>query len=43
VTPTILQHLALSLIDLERTEEAATDSDPWDIAQEQGVSSDVCS
>jgi len=43
VTPTTLRHLALSLDDLEPPEEAAADSELWDIEQEQGVSSDACS
>ena len=43
MTPTTLPHLALSLDDLERAEEAAADSELWDIEQEQGVSSDACS
>jgi len=43
VTPTTLRHLALSLDDLEPLEEAAADSELWDIEQEQGVSSDACS
>ena len=43
VTPTTLRHLALSLDDLERPEEATADSDLWYSEQEQGVSSDACS
>jgi len=43
VTPTTLRHLVLSLDDLEPPEEAAADSEGWDIEQEQGVSSDACS
>jgi len=43
VTPTTLQHLALSLDDLEPPEEAAADSELWDIEQEQGVRSNACS
>ena len=43
VTPTTLRHLELSLEDLEPPEEAAADSELWDIEQEQGASSDVCS
>jgi len=43
VTPTTLRHLALSLDDLELPDEAAADSELWDIEQEQGVTSYVCS
>jgi len=43
MTPTTLRHLVLSLNDLEPPEEAAADSELWDIEQEQGVSSDACS
>ena len=38
-----MRHLTLSLDNLELPEEAAADSRLWDIEQEQGVSSDVCS
>jgi len=43
VTPTTLRHLALGLDDLAPPEEAAVDSQLWDIEQEQGGSSDACS
>jgi len=44
VTPTTLQHLALSYDDLEPPGEAAVDSELWeDIEQEQGGSSNACS
>ena len=43
MTPTTLRHHAVSLDDLEPPEEAAADSELWDIEQEQGVSSDACS
>ena len=43
VTPTTIRHLTLSLDGLEPPEEAAADSELWDIEQEQGVSSDACS
>ena len=43
VTATTLRHLALSLEYLEPGEEAAVDTELWDIEQEQGVSHDACS
>ena len=43
VTPTTLRHLALSLEDLERPEETAVHSEPWDMEQGQGESNDACS
>jgi len=43
VTPTTLRHLTLSLDDLELPEDAAADSELWDIEQEQGVTSYACS
>ena len=43
MTPTTLRHLALSLDDLEPPEEAAADSELWDIEPKQGVTSDACS
>jgi len=41
--PTTSRHLALSLHDLEPPAEAAADSNPLDIEQEQGGSREVCS